>query len=559
MQADDARRALKSLIDREPRRHPLVIGFVSAIGTSWSPVMEAFEESLRSYGYSPNRIHIAGLMDGIDSAPWDRVPHRGDTSYYKGRMNAGDELRRYFDNGSAMAALAVREIKYRKSQASGRRPTASLLRSLKHPDEVRLLRAVYGEAFFLVGVVGSERERRRTLSDDLSLLSGSRAQVESLMERDESNPNDQEFGQNVRDTYAMADVFVTGDTGVDIRRDIDRFVGSIFGEPFLTPMLHEEGMRYAQDAALRSSAAGRQVGAALIPRVGTPIVSGTNEVPKPGGGQYWEGDSPDYRDFRYNRDPNPVYARAVVQDLLERLADHGWLAEEYSDLSGPDLLARVSEPSTSGPSVLEGARAASLIEFTRCMHAEQAAIVNAARAGVSTIGATLYSTTFPCHECAKLIVGAGIGKVYYIEPYPKSLVDRLYQDLIETSPIPMDSSDGLEPRLPFYQFVGIAPRWYSRAFTARIRKVAEALVSSEKISACPQTHNWSERGVEEREDAVIASVTRLLDALPQSAYGEMESDDEGFKSDAVTGDAVSADPPFSEGNDSQAIQSVADS
>ena len=130
----------------------------------------------------------------------------------------------------------------------------------------------------------------------------------------------------------MADVFVSGSG--DVEGEVDRYVDSVFGAPFLTPPRAEEGMRFAQDAALRSAAPGRQVGAALIPTIGTPVVAGTNEVPRPGGGQYWEGDHPDHRDFREGQDPNQLYINGVVQEIHERLAEHGWLAEKLKDLSG---------------------------------------------------------------------------------------------------------------------------------------------------------------------------------------------------------------------------------
>lgn len=47
----------------------------------------------------------------------------------------------------------------------------------------------------------------------------------------------------------------------------------------------------------------------------------------------------------------------------------------------------------------------------RSTHAEQNAIINAARNGVSTDGAELYCTMYPCFACAKMIVNAGIKKV----------------------------------------------------------------------------------------------------------------------------------------------------
>lgn len=54
---------------------------------------------------------------------------------------------------------------------------------------------------------------------------------------------------------------------------------------------------------------------------------------------------------------------------------------------------------------------------TRTVHAEANAIAFAAKVGIATDGATLYTTVSPCIDCAKLIVNAGISKVIYFEKY----------------------------------------------------------------------------------------------------------------------------------------------
>lgn len=53
----------------------------------------------------------------------------------------------------------------------------------------------------------------------------------------------------------------------------------------------------------------------------------------------------------------------------------------------------------------------------RTIHAECNAIAAAAKAGVSTEGATLYVTHMPCLNCSKIIVNSGITAVVYNEPY----------------------------------------------------------------------------------------------------------------------------------------------
>lgn len=51
------------------------------------------------------------------------------------------------------------------------------------------------------------------------------------------------------------------------------------------------------------------------------------------------------------------------------------------------------------------------------IHAELNAISNACSVGVSCVGATLYSTLSPCHDCMKLIIQHQIKEVYYLEKY----------------------------------------------------------------------------------------------------------------------------------------------
>lgn len=61
-------------------------------------------------------------------------------------------------------------------------------------------------------------------------------------------------------------------------------------------------------------------------------------------------------------------------------------------------------------------------------HAEHNALNQCLREGLSTIGAVIYSTTFPCLECAKKILGANINKIYYVEGYP----DKVSEEFLNT-------------------------------------------------------------------------------------------------------------------------------
>jgi dCMP deaminase len=62
-------------------------------------------------------------------------------------------------------------------------------------------------------------------------------------------------------------------------------------------------------------------------------------------------------------------------------------------------------------------------ELCRGLHAEQNALIQAAKLGFSVDGATLYCTTFPCSICAKMLINAGIIRIVYLEGYPDKLTE----------------------------------------------------------------------------------------------------------------------------------------
>ena len=64
-------------------------------------------------------------------------------------------------------------------------------------------------------------------------------------------------------------------------------------------------------------------------------------------------------------------------------------------------------------------------EMCYAVHAEQNAIIQAARLGVVLEGATLYCTHQPCVICAKMIINAGIKRIVYGEGYPDNFALEL--------------------------------------------------------------------------------------------------------------------------------------
>ncbi|WP_306131314.1 deaminase [Roseivivax marinus] len=96
-------------------------------------------------------------------------------------------------------------------------------------------------------------------------------------------------------------------------------------------------------------------------------------------------------------------------------------------------------------------------------HAEMSALSDAARLGLAVEHSTLHVTTFPCHNCAKHVIAAGIKRVVYIEPYAKSRAYELHGDSITLN-------DQRDDRVIFQHFEGISPRRYRNIFEKGSRR-----------------------------------------------------------------------------------------
>ncbi len=118
--------------------------------------------------------------------------------------------------------------------------------------------------------------------------------VADFMNRDADAPD--RHGQHVTDTFHEADYFVdnTRDAKDDpnntgMNEPLRRFVRLLTSGEVIRPTVAETAMDQAHSAQLRSACLSRQVGAAVVDAKGNLISTGTNEVPRAGGGVYGEG------------------------------------------------------------------------------------------------------------------------------------------------------------------------------------------------------------------------------------------------------------------------------
>jgi deoxycytidylate deaminase len=458
----------------------LVFGFVYGVGTDADPVIAVLDHYLKQYRYTAEVFRISEQLRSLELG----ISFDGTSDFERmgALMDAGNEACKRAHDDRMLAVMAINDIASFRSEDEQKRPiardrTAHLIRSLKRPEEVQLLRQVYRPGFFLIGIAEDDDAQTAYLEKEIGL---SEAQAKLLLERDRDE--DLPFGQRTRKTFHLADVFVQR-SGEAYKKQLERFLELVFGNTFRTPSKEEHAMFTAYASAARSAQLGRQVGAAIATPEGEVVAVGMNEVPSPRGGPYWDGDSDDSRDHKRKVDSNFAQRDRIVQSIVKKL-DSNLLTEKnllpivkgvISDLkpgTGAADIERMAQEEVRKlqPCVIDDSDAAELVhasdlreitEYGRAVHGEMDAILNCVRLGVGVSGKYLFVTTFPCHNCTRHIISAGIRKVYYIEPYPKSRARDLHDDAICFDEAEAEKTG----KVPFLPFIGIGPRRYLDLFS----------------------------------------------------------------------------------------------
>ena len=434
-----------------PQHPELVIALIGPTGCDLPTVIELVHDELLRFGYTGHRIKVSegfrqlGLTTTTDPSDGPR------DARYKDLQDAGDRLRTMTHRSDAAMLPALRRISEERKTLTGdpNRPAydhAFIIDSLKTPAELRLLQSVYGSRLLSISTYVPRPLRKHNVAQAIAELRyENKAQTyydtaERILWRDERGVEENPFGQDVANAFPLADLFITSTSRDAAFGDLHRFFNIIFTDPFKTPSVDEFGMAVAHDSALRSSALGRQVGAAVLTERGQVVAAGTNEVPRAFGGQYWPGDDPDGRDFTDGHDSSYTRQRNILGNTLKLLLAAGWRPRSRKE-QGPltdarrqtivdHELKRILDGQLQPKlrQLRRGLLVEDIVEYYKETHAEMAALLDAALRGASVLGCTLYVTTFPCHECARHIVWSGINRVVFIEPYPKSLVEELYRD-----------------------------------------------------------------------------------------------------------------------------------
>ncbi len=440
-QFDSSLEAIRSRHSQE-----LIIGLCGAVGAGVKTLKVALITELKKANYEVQHVRLSDLI-AHSQANTDEILSFTRYKRYETLQDLGDKLRKNNAN-TTIADMGIRRIALIRNSLFGNpesgkavkitKKVAYVIDQIKHHEEVELFQEVYRNNFFLLGLLRTQSEREQNLRDEGI---DNPTEVVQLIERDRKS-NDK-YGQHVEKAIQKADYFIRNvDETEELTQSINRFINLIHGVGNITPKRDEKGLFAAYSASLASACLSRQVGAAIMDKCGQIVSTGCNDVPQYKGGLYDSNSKSDKRCYNKGGCQNDKHKLILKKQIEAILQEEG--VENATKVAGK---------------IFNNSKAKSLIEYSRAIHAEMDAILALARnTSAGSVGKTLYCTTYPCHNCARHIIAAGIERVVYIEPYEKSLAMDLHNDAL--CHVDKSSPD----KLLLQNFEGVSPNRYAEFF-----------------------------------------------------------------------------------------------
>lgn len=503
----------------------LVIALCGPIGSPLHETATQIQSTLKDFNYTTELIKLSDLIRL--NVKLSEVSVNNISRYFEidSLIRGGDALREKFGN-DILAKMAIAKISGDRMKEYGEfidiaaekevpesnkikyQRICHVIDSVKNYDELKLLRTIYGDALFAIGVFSPLEVRQKNLEHTEEIIE---SDIKKLIDTDSG----EEFshGQSVRDTFPQCDFFLRVDEAIKgpsaskakakIVESLSTLFKLIFRTDVISPTLQENAMYAAASAARNSACLSRQVGAAVTSENGELLATGWNDVPNSGGGLYGKPalNGALNEDLRCHAKKgakchNDTEKKAIAEMIVEGLITSAVMAK--------------NKKSKAIETIISNTRLKDLIEFSRAVHAEMHSILSASRvAGERIVGGKIFVTTYPCHACARHIIAAGLKEVYYIEPYRKSLATRLHSDAMTEA---TSDSNNL---VKIIQYDGVAPRRFLDLFESTSRKAKGGMLKlSEPMEAVPVT-NVSLRAIPRLEQVVAAEVSSKSLLLPE--------------------------------------------
>jgi deoxycytidylate deaminase len=478
----------------------IVIGLVAPLGAEKDNFRKLLKIKFQEQGYEVQIISLTNLILNKEKMTYFDYCKKLKL-YFK--MQYCSMLREKCCK-SFLACIAIQEIS--KHKANKIKKIAYIIDQLKHPSEYRVLSHTYGLSYIQISVFSNQKTRDNRLKNDFKNdneakhLESTKLNISkyfnkiyfsnkvnkefngkklikdyireilpdgthNLINKDMYDTDKENFGdktgQNVSGIFHLSHYFFNLDCGESIiNSEINKFIKLLFGKFTDYPTQHEFGMALAYHASYRSTFPNsRHVGACIISPFGEVISVSSIRAPTSSSNTTLEDEN------------NISEGYYIYKDKIKK----------YSD--SLDALINTKKKNKNRNIDLEGIQKLinESIEFHPCTHAEMSALADTAKIGVSVRGATMYTTTFPCHICAKDIITFGIKKVIYLEQYPKSKNSDLYPEIISFD------DEGSKDKIPFVIYSGIGPKRYHYVYDLQNKPNNEDTNTEGFIDICSQT------------------------------------------------------------------------
>lgn len=352
----------------------IVIGLTGPFGSGCTYIAKNFIEKM---GYK-----YLSLSDVLREE-FKKLKEESDISIRNNLQEFGNIIRK--ENGNDYLSKKVSE-----SINSAPEQNKWIIDSIRNTHEIEYLRKLPGK-FYLMSVWADKDTRWNRVKTKYN------GNENAFYSDDIRDSNEKiENGQQVTLCYQMSDVVVLNEKQLiensadynDFNKIIEKYVQLFEGLINFEPTENETLMTMAYANSLRSSCSQRKVGALIRDDCGNVFSSGFNEVPS----------SERSCKLEYGKCYRK-YLRGNFDNKVDELLSNNDDKNKIKDLYKKEFKN---------------------LDYCRALHAEENAIVNMARMGVSfpMERATLYTTTYPCNLCANKIAQVGIKNIVYFEPYP---------------------------------------------------------------------------------------------------------------------------------------------
>lgn len=368
----------------------IAIGLTGAFGSGCTTAAKHLRDN--------RDFHYVLLSQAIKDR-WNREhpgeqPERGDL------QRLGD-LMRSEDGSGVLVEAALQQL--------NPTPKRVVFDGIRNLGEVRALEERYGYRFLLIAVMASQQERWDRIGQQYT--DTGRTQVDFIQDDERDRNEEIETGQQVELCVDRSDVFINSSSPVDIgafKQKVLDYIDLVTGTVPRAATQEEILMNMAYGSSHSSKCIKRHVGAIVVDKTGHVVGVGYNENPL--------GTKPCIEEPEYDR---KCYRDIVRNEHFASLADRGArcpvCGERLSVTEGPPWRCRHCAENGVKTNLENFYFPDRAMSWCTAIHAEVWAVLVA---GSRAIGGTVYTTTFPCFQCAEKIVQAGIKSVVYTEVYP---------------------------------------------------------------------------------------------------------------------------------------------